>query len=196
MSKKGQRTTSEALLYKDFTALLDCLHQDGLYFWELYFRVSFATACRVSDVLTLRWKDVLGQSRLFIKEKKTGKLRKIRLGDNFQKHLAELYNLMDSPDTSLLMFCNHRTGKPITRQHINQMMKAFRFRYQIPVEHFSSHSIRKTFGRAVYDKYGQSMDAVTKLCLIFNHGDPKTTMTYLGIRQSEIDELYENVDML
>lgn len=196
MSKKGQRTTSEAILYKDFTAFLTQLHEDGLYFWELYFRVSFATACRVSDVLTLRWRDVLGQSRLYITEKKTGKHREIRLGENFQKHVAELYSLMGTPDPSMLMFRNHRTGKPFTVQYINRKLKNFKFRYKIPLEHFSSHSIRKTFGRAVYDKFGQSMDAVTKLCLIFNHGDPKTTMTYLGIRQDEIDELYENVDML
>ena len=57
----------------------------------------------------------------------------------------------------------------------------------------SSHGLRKTFGRHVYNVAGQSEDALIKLSEMFNHSSIKVTRTYLGIRQKELDDL---LDML
>ena len=59
MAKKNKLTTSDYLEYSEYQRLLDCLHKDGEFFWELYARLGFCTACRSSDVLNLRWEDIL-----------------------------------------------------------------------------------------------------------------------------------------
>ena len=77
MSVKGQSTPAEPLGFKDFIQLLSSLHEDGNYLWELYCCISFCTACRVSDVLSMTWKDVLERDALYKIEQKTGKTRQI-----------------------------------------------------------------------------------------------------------------------
>lgn len=73
MGQKNQITTSDHLPYDEFTRLLDCLHKDEEYRWEMYARLSFCTACRASDTLNFRWKDILGVSSITIIEQKTKK---------------------------------------------------------------------------------------------------------------------------
>lgn len=51
---KGEIVESEPLQIEDFKRLLECLSTDKKYWIELYCRVSFCTALRVSDVLSLR----------------------------------------------------------------------------------------------------------------------------------------------
>lgn len=70
MGQKNQITTSDHLPYDEFTRLLDCLHKDEEYRWEMYARLSFCTACRASDTLNFRWKDILGVSSITIIEQK------------------------------------------------------------------------------------------------------------------------------
>ena len=83
MAKKNQLTTSDHLPYEEFTRLLDCLHNDGEYRWEMFARLSFCTACRASDTLRFRWKDVLGVSSVTVVELKTKYRLKI---ENFSTH--------------------------------------------------------------------------------------------------------------
>lgn len=59
MGMKGQKTTSDYLPIEEFIRFLEGLHNDKLYSWEFYCRISFYTALRVSDVLTLKWNDLL-----------------------------------------------------------------------------------------------------------------------------------------
>lgn len=76
MAKKNQLTKSDYLPIGELKRLLDRLHKDKKYMWELYVRVSFCTALRVSDVLSLTWADILHKSSLNKREQKTGKREK------------------------------------------------------------------------------------------------------------------------
>ena len=119
MSVKGQITTAEPLEFKDFLRLLSSLHEDGNYLWELYCCISFCTACRVSDVLSMTWKDVLDRDALYKIEQKTGKTRQIPFNENVQRRITSLYKLLGSPDKRLPVICNPKTKKPYTTQYIN-----------------------------------------------------------------------------
>mgnify|MGYP001079369058 len=112
MSVKGQITTAEPLEFKDFLRLLSSLHEDGNYLWELYCCISFCTACRVSDVLSMTWKDVLDRDALYKIEQKTGKTRQIPFNENVQRRITSLYKLLGSPDKRLPVICNPKTKKP------------------------------------------------------------------------------------
>ena len=114
MSVKGQITTAEPLEFKDFIRLLSGLHEDGNYLWELYCCISFCTACRVSDVRSMTWKDVLERDALYKIEQKTGKTRQIPFNENVQRRISSLYKLLGSPDKRQPVICNPKTKKPLT----------------------------------------------------------------------------------
>ena len=62
------------------------------------------------------------------------------------------------------------------------------------IQHFSTHSFRKTFGRQVVEMAGDNSEmAVIKLAEIFNHSSTAITRKYLGLRQQELREVYENL---
>lgn len=195
MDRKGRITTAEPLEYADFIHLLSGLHQDRQYRWELYCCVSFSTACRISDVRTLCWKDILDKDELIKIEQKTGKTREIPLGRGIQNRLTILYKLLGSPDKDLPVISNPHTGKPFTREYINRKLKVFKDRYHLPIKRISTHTFRKTFGRYVYDAMGRTTEAITLLCLIFKHANIQTTMIYLGIKQDEIDQVFHTIDL-
>lgn len=95
--KKGQLTTSDYLTIEDFKRLLDGLHQDKLFAWEFYCRVSFYTAFRASDVRSLTWQDLLNRKELMRVEQKTAKGRRIVLEEGFANEVSHFYQLLGSP---------------------------------------------------------------------------------------------------
>ena len=183
MSVKGQITTAEPLEFKDFLRLLSSLHEDGNC-------ISFCTACRVSDVLSMTWKDVLDRDALYKIEQKTGKTRQIPFNENVQRRITSLYKLLGSPDKRLPVICNPKTKKPYTTQYINDTLK-----YLLPIKRFSSHTFRKTFGRYVYESMGRTTEALILLSMILKHSSPQVTMVYLGIRQEEIAGVYGTIQL-
>ena len=96
-------------------------------------------------------------------------------------------------DTNEPCFLN-RFGGILTNQMVNRHLKTLRVKYQIRVKNFSTHSLRKTFGRRVVDMAGSDAEkALIKLSEIFNHTSPMVTRRYLGLRQEELGEMYENL---
>ena len=75
------------------------------------------------------------------------------------------------------------------------MLKTFRWKYRLPIRRISSHTFRKTFGRYVYDLMGRTMEALILLSMIFKHSSPQVTMVYLGIRQEEIEGVYNTIQL-
>ena len=79
----------------------------------------------------------------------------------------------------------------ISTQMINRHLKTIKAKYGVKVEHLSSHSFRKTFGRKVVESAGeQSEMALIKLSEIFNYASPMITRRYLGLRAEELEEVY------
>lgn len=195
MAKKNQLTTSDHLPYEEFTRLLDCLHNDGKYRWEMYARLSFCTACRASDTLRFRWKDVLGVSSVTVVEQKTQKARKIPFNPSVQKSFDELWKLLDCPDKKDYIMASPQGDKPLTIQFINMKLKEFKFKYRLKIENFSTHTFRKTFGRYVYDSSNRSAESLILLNKILNHSSIQITKTYLGITQDEVNGIYASISL-
>lgn len=193
MAKKNQLTTSDYLEFNEYDRLLGRLHEDKEYLWELYARLSFCTACRVSDVLSLKWKDVLNQSMLIIVEQKTKKTRKIPFNASVKNKIVELYSLLGSPNINELIFVSKITGGAITVQYVNQKLKEFKVKYRVSIGNFSTHTFRKTFGRYVYETNNRSAESLILLNKILNHSNINVTKTYIGITQDEINSIYNSI---
>ena len=193
MAAKNQFTKSDYLPYEELKRLLDKLHKDKKYIWELYVRVSFCTALRASDVLSLTWSDIINRSSLVKREQKTGKVRKIQFSQNTQDRFDELYMLMKRPNPAELIFFNRRTGKPFTIQYINRIIKNWKEKYRIKIGNFSTHTFRKTFGRYVYDKNQNKSEALVLLNSILRHTSIDVTKVYIGLRDEEIQSVYSSI---
>lgn len=193
MAKKNQLTTADHLEFPEYQKLLNGLHKDKEYLWEMYARLAFCTACRASDVLKFRWIDVIDKAETVVEEQKTGKARRIRFNRSVQEKLKELWALMGHPNKALYIFQSPRTGEPMTIQNINQRLKQFKYRYQIQIGNFSTHTFRKTFGRYVYDQNGHSAESLILLNKILNHSNIQVTKAYIGITQDEINDIYNSI---
>lgn len=193
MAGRNQLTTSDYLSFSEYERLIDSLHKDENYFWEAYARISFCTACRASDVLNLRWCDILDKSETTVVEKKTGKPRTILFNKSVRKKIKELHALLGNPDTDNYVFQNNKTGRPITIQRVNQTLKELKRHYRLIIGNFSTHTFRKTFGRYVYEKNHRSAESLILLNMIFRHAEIDTTKTYIGITQDEINSVYNSI---
>lgn len=195
MAKKNQLTKSDYLPMSEFKKLLKELHKDKKYIWELYARLSFCTALRCSDVLSLTWHDIWNRCSLTVTEKKTGKTRKIPFNLQTQERIDEAYLLMKRPNPNELIFYNKKTRKPFTIQYINQMAKRWKEKYDLNIDHFSTHTFRKTFGRYVYDTNKDKSEALILVNSILNHSTIDVTKVYIGLRQDEVNSVFNSINL-
>lgn len=191
--EKGRLTKADYLPIKEFNRLVEGLHNDGLYVWELYCRLSFCTALRASDVLTITWEDIIDREFLDKIEKKTQKGRKITFNVSVRQKIKELYTLQGEPNKKGSPFLNPKTKSTYSLEHINRMLKEFKFRYRLPIKAFSIHTFRKTFGRHVYESNGRSAESLILLNTIFRHSSIDITKVYIGLRQDEIDNVFNAI---
>lgn len=194
MSKKGSITTSDFLPYEDYQRLVDSLMEDEQYKYALYCILSFALALRISDVTKLRWKDVLGQRELIVKEKKTNKTKSISIGPKTSEKIDDIYYKLGKPNKQEWIFMNRLGTAPISSQFINRIMKTWKEKYNLHIGNISSHTFRKTFGRYVYDKMNRTEEAIILLQRIFRHSSPQTTMIYIGLRDDEVNKIFDTLD--
>ena len=191
MSLKYSNTTADYLQWDEAMNLIRKLAKDGNYKMSLLIALGCFTGLRISDILALRWNQILHVSEFSVIEKKTGKKRTLRLNPQLQKHIAECYEQIEPIGTSAPILVSQK-GTIFTIQRINVMLKEITRRYHLRVGNFSCHSLRKTFGRQVYTMSGDNAElALVKLMELFNHSSMAITKRYLGLRQEEILETYD-----
>jgi integrase len=169
-----------------FTGLIQSLEKTGKWKFALLLACGGFTGLRISDVLRLKYEDFKGSNSLYINEKKTGKPREI----TFNPELLKIIERNAKAEKGLI-FLNTRgkTGKSISVQYINNTLKKIAKDYKIP-GHISSHTLRKTFGRHVFENNGRSDEALIVLSDIFKHSSVRMTRIYLGINREAISNVY------
>ena len=82
-----------------------------------------------------------------------------------------------------------------TPQRINVKLKLIKVRYGLKMGNISTHSLKKTFGRKVFEGAGEQAEvALVRLMELFNHSSVAITKRYLGIRQQELMATYDLLD--
>jgi integrase len=184
MSLKNSVTTSD---YLNFDATLNkamkIIKTDKNY--KLGFLVVFGinTGLRISDILKLKVED-LNNDSISLVESKTNKKRVIKLNDN----VKTAFNLLKerNPNIEGYVFTSNQ-NTIFSVQYINRVIKQMFGGKNLSI---SSHSFRKTFGRAVFLRNNETDKALLYLSELFNHSSPAITKRYLGIRQEELDDIY------
>ena len=71
-----------------------------------------------------------------------------------------------------------------------------RVQYNLKISNFSTHSLRKTWARQIWEKEnnaGRGEMALLKLSEMLNHTAPNITRRYIGLRQQELGQIYDNL---
>ncbi len=148
----------------------------------LYIVLSINLGLRISDILALTWQQIK-MDQFTIKERKTGKSRTLVVNS----HIKNAVKLFDEQSSGLIFISQKKTVFAI--QTINTLLKEV-FARENKTLRISSHSLRKSFSLAVYDKLGQTENALVYLSELLNHTSLKVTRVYLGIRQQELNNIY------
>ena len=191
MSLKYSTTTADYLVWSDAMNLIRKLAKDENYKMSLLIALGCFTGLRISDILALRWEQILSTEEFTIIEKKTGKKRVLRLNSQLQQHIQECYEHIKPISVKSPILVSQK-GTVFTIQRINVILKEIKRKYRVKVKNFSCHSLRKTFGRQVYNMNSENSElALVKLMELFNHSSLAITKRYLGLRQEEILETYD-----
>lgn len=190
MSLKNSYVTSDYVEWDTMLALIHKLYRNQEYRMSLLIGCGSFFGLRISDLLTLTWSMLLDSDSFIIIEKKTKKRREIKINYGFQKHILDCYKKLNIKDKNEKCFIS-RKRTVYSVQRINNLFKEIKVKYNLKVEHFSTHSMRKTFGRKIVEASKENSEfALIKLAELFNHTDVQTTRRYLGLRSEELLEAY------
>jgi len=200
MSKKNQCTTCNPLSWSEILKLIDDLKQNENYRFAVLVGLGAYAGLRISDVLKLRWKEILNAEVLILQEKKTEKTRRIYLNQNLQKLISCAYKQMKlkNPDTVVpenYVFLNRFKVKPISIQYVDRMLPVFLLQSRIKCSNSGTgtHILRKSFAKRVYDNGGCSEASLILLSEMFNHSTIKITRKYIGLVEKEFQSAYMNL---
>ena len=195
MSVKHSCTTADYLEWDVAMNLVHRLYRDGEIRMSLLIGCGCFFGLRISDLLRLTWSQVLSDEGTFtLREKKTGKRRMVKVNSDFKKHIKDCHDALGVKDDEQNCFRSQK-GTVYSIQRVNVKLKDIKTKYGIRIEHFSTHTLRKTFGRKVFESAGEQAEmALVRLMELFNHSSVSITKRYLGIRQKELLETYDLLD--
>ena len=159
--------------------------------YGLLFKFGLNTGLRISDIIPTRASDVFNTDWSFknyfiLKEKKTGKEKKIKLNNALRTCLQ---SYISNQNLSLDSYLFHsQKGGHIGRVQAYRVLKEAA--NIIGVEDFGTHSLRKTWG---YWTYKVSRYNIGLIMDTFNHSSMGITLKYIGVNQDQKDELYSLV---
>lgn len=158
-------------------------------------------ALRISDLSKLCFQDIDEKNwRIELIEKKTKKKRIIKLNKTCQKAIKNLKRYYQELGYDLKSGYLFKSLSPYQKKHmldmpytINGVSKEFKkiedyLNISYPL---GSHSLRKTWGKNVYEKTLN----IALIMQAFNHSSPQITLRYIGIEEEDINRLYEEFEI-
>lgn len=196
MSLKGSNTTTGYLEWDTFVSLITRLENKGEYKFCLLISTGVFTGLRISDLLTLKYTDLINKDILTIREKKTKKVRTIKINPDLSILVERIYKKLNLTNPNQFIFLNRFGDKPIDKSYVNTKLKELFSKNRIKIDgNISSHLFRKTLGRRVMELNNFSNESLVLLMELFGHSSMSITKRYLGIRQQEINDIYLSVSL-
>lgn len=196
MSLHGQKTTTTSMEWDQFKSLISKLERDGEYKFCLLIVIGVFTGLRISDLLKLKFSQFSGTDFLYVTETKTKKERRIKINSDLKDIIERVKPKMNIVDDENFIFLNRYGTKPIDKSYVNVKLKELLRKYDIHLEgNVSSHMFRKTLGNRALKLNNYSNESIILLMELFNHSSPVTTKRYLGVRNSEIESIYDSLKL-
>ena len=180
-------TTSDYITTDEIHRLIRYFNKLGNHRMELLIEFGVKTLLRYSDLSRIRWVDVLGKDTLILNEKKTNKRREVSLGKSIRERIENTYKQLENPNKEELIFS-------YSIQYVNRILKESGKDVKIRNKNISTHSLRKSGSRFIWEWNGNSDEYLIKLSSILNHSSTSITRRYLGISKEEIKDIYQSFD--
>lgn len=180
------RTTSPLKLKSDIEKLLTVEGRDGL-----YFHFGLFTALRVSEILSLKWGQVIQDGSVLREitisrsKKRKENQSKIGLSDILRKRIQAYYK-GQSPDDYI--FRGRVRGNHLTKEAVNLMIKKRLSELSIVTRHPTSHALRKTFAKNFHEQRVKAGDvqALSKTTLMLGKTSERDTLRYIGVEEESL----------
>lgn len=161
------------------------------------FTLGINTGLRISDLLNLRFYDVLTESgkikeSISIREIKTGKEKVFSINKTAKESIKEYLSSLNKEYEPCWFLFKSKKGdnKAISRVQAYEILN--NAAKMIGVSgNIGTHTLRKTFGYHARMK-GVPIEILQR---IFNHSSPGITMRYIGITQDELESVYLELNL-
>ena len=202
--------TTRALTPSEISRLSTALLELNRHRDRLFLLLAVTTGFRVSELLTLRFSQLLTAQGQVAKEvtitrrlmkgghgvhAKSVRSRRVPLSETARTavtdHLATLPAL---PTGDTFVFRSRKgLNRPITRWQAHAIMKTLARSAGLDATRVGCHSTRKTYARGLYDASGHDLIKTQRL---LGHANPMTTARYLDTCEAELDTLVLGFDPL
>jgi integrase len=169
---------------------------------KMLFLIGINISLRASDLVTLKWNfffDNNGNFKDFytLQPKKTRKQKKfVKLFFNqaVKKAITDYVEEYHVQDMNEYLFKSRKGDKAITEISLWRIIVDTAKDAGIE-KNVGSHSLRKTFGFWAWHNAEDKNKALVTLQMLFNHSDTSTTLKYIGILNSEIEDMFNSIDL-
>lgn len=153
---------------------------------------------RVGDLIQLKYRDLndlpVGED-LVVRERKTGKLRVLRMTTKVKTVVNQVVRLLDPDPNHFIFTSTHKKGvDPMTIQNFNLRLKRILKSNNVRTKgNVSSHLLRKSFVLGTIQngfKKGDHLSLV-KVSHLVNHSSVNQTIKYVNYETSEMMELMD-----
>ena len=144
------------------------------------FMTGIYTGLRMSDILNLRIKDVIGKNILRIKQQKTGEYVEIPINIDLKRKYKK-YCLGKEPHEYLIQNQRVQHNQAIKRDRAYKILNEVAEEYNLL--RIGTHTLRKTCGYHLYKNNNNNIGLVMK---ILGQKDPSSTLNYIGINDVDI----------
>ncbi len=176
--------TSDYLPTEELRKLNRYFQNQRNYSMALLIEFGFRTLLRFSDLERFKWEDILNMDELTLNEKKTNKRRAIKVGEVLKELITKYYSEMEKPYLKSKVF-------EYTLRHTNRLLQIGAKEIGIRKKNISTHSLRKSGARFIWEEFNKSDESLIKLSMVLNHSSSAITRRYLGITKEEIADIYE-----
>jgi len=184
--------SADVLHWDQYNKYLKGLEETEQYQKALYVLMQQRTGYRYQDVGQITPNMIHRGSELAIKEFKTKKQRKVQIPELVTSQAMHYLSKLDIPgDCSIL---KGKMAKVHDITWMNRKMKIDKERFDLDINNFSTHSMRKGHGWRIFDKLGQDIKAILTVQKVYLHSNMSITVRYLKIDQHEVDQAVLNMD--
>ncbi|MBL0065770.1 MAG: tyrosine-type recombinase/integrase [Bacteroidetes bacterium] len=126
---------------------------------------------------------------------KTKKIRRIYLNQKLQDLSALAFEKLkqkNNPAVELdnYVFLNRFGSNHISIQYVNRMLPKFLNQINIQCKNAGSHTLRKTFGKQIYETGRRTEHSLIMLSELLHHSSIQSTRQYIGISDLHFKQAY------